>query len=216
MKIKNCKLKIFMFIVVLGGGIDLTGKIPSYVYERLDEAVKIYKSKDKDNAVKIVLTGRYSFLYGKKKPPITEANKMAEYLLKIGVPRKSILRENFSRDTIGNAYYLKKYLFIPRHEKQAIIITSNFHIERVRYVFKKIFGPNYDLNFIEVAEKLSSSTRNKIAMEQKAILKRTKKWLTNMKDGDHNFLKNKLYKTRYYKNKRPDWLVSFISQGKIK
>lgn len=118
-----------MFIIVLGGGIDLKGNLPSLVYQRLDKAIEIYQSNKKNNNIKLVVTGKYSFLYHqlKKFPPTTEAEKMAQYLLKKQIPKNKILLEKKSKDTIGNAYYLKKDVFIPHQETRAIIITSNFH-----------------------------------------------------------------------------------------
>jgi len=35
-----------------------------------------------------------------------------------------------------------------------------------------------------------------------------------MKEGDHSFLKGKLYKLKYYKEKRPNWVIKFATEGK--
>lgn len=202
-----------MFIVVLGGGISLKGQLPSHVYPRLEEAFRLYQ-KLKD--AKVVLSGKFSFLYHQlgKYPSITEAEKMARYLIKKGVPKKDILLEKKSMDTISNAYYLKKDFFLPKKEKKAIIITSKFHLERVKYIFKKIFGNNYKLKFIGVEEKLASDKKRKISLRQKQLLEKIKKILSPMKDGDHLFLKGKFYKIKYYREKRPDWVIDFVAQGK--
>lgn len=227
-----------MFIIVLGGGIDLKGNLPSLVYQRLDKAIEIYQSLtnsmrrqqvrqhqsdqlDKQSGgqndeVKLVVAGRYSFLYHqlKKFPPTTEAEKMAQYLLEKQIPKNKILLEKKSKDTIGNAYYLKKDILIPHRETRAIIITSNFHRERVKYIFDKIFGLKYHLQFVGVEEKLSSDKKKQVNNRQKELLAKTKQILSPMANGDHNFLKGKLYKIRYYKEKRPDWVINFVAQGK--
>lgn len=199
-----------MLIAVLGGGIDLRGNIPDYVYARLDKAIELYDKLHCD----IVLSGKYSFLYSSEKPPITEASKMAEYLLNKGVKKEILLKEEKSKDTIGNAYYLKKIFFIPKKEREGIIITSRFHLDRVRYIFSKIFGSNYKLEFIGVEESLPKEEGERVVERQKELLLKTKRLLSNMKDGEHNLLRYKLYKGWFYKEKRPDWVKDFVAKGK--
>lgn len=199
-----------MVIVVLGGGIDLQGKIPLYVYSRLDEAIRLQKSL----GCKILVSGEYSFLYNKIKPPFTEAFKMEQYLLEKGIPKSGILKEERSKDTVGNAYYSKKYVFIPKKEKEAIIITSDFQVERVKYIFHKIFGQEYKLKIIGIKSELPDSERKAVWQRQRELLLKTQALLSNMKDGDHNFLKDRIYKFKFYKEKRPDWVKNFVAKGK--
>lgn len=199
-----------MFIVVLGGGIDLRGNIPNYVYTRLDKAIKLYK----ELGLSILVSGKYSFLYSSSKPPITEASKMFQYLVAKGVPEKNIIKEEFSKDTVGNAYYVKKYIFLPKRENKAIIVTSDFQIPRVEYIFNKIFGSDYKLKFVSVKSFLSRQEKKKVFQRQKELLLKTKAFLSKMKDGDHNFLYNRIYKLKYYREKRPAWVKNFVAKGK--
>ncbi len=199
-----------MIIVVLGGGIDLQGNIPSYAYSRLDEAIKLNKNLD----CRILVSGGYSFLYEKVKPPFTEAHKMEQYLLEKGIPQNKILKEELSKDTIGNAYYCKKYTFIPNKEKEVIIITSDFQVERVKYIFNKIFGSEYKIKIIGIQSSLPEIEKEAVWQRQKDLLLKTQALLSNMKEGDHNFLKDRIYKFKFYKEKRPDWVKNFVAKGK--
>lgn len=199
-----------MVIVVLGGGIDLQGKIPLYVYSRLDEAIRLQKSL----GCKILVSGEYSFLYDKVKPPFTEAFGMQKYLLGKGISIDQILLEERSKDTVGNAYYSKKYIFIPLRQKEAIIITSDFQVERVKYIFHKIFGQKYKLKIIGIKSELPDSEREVAWQRQRELLLKTQALLSNMKDGDHNFLKDRIYKFKFYKEKRPAWVRDFVAKGK--
>lgn len=202
-----------MFIIILGGGIDLKGNLPDHVFQRLDKAIELYQ---KNPSAKIIVSGRYSFLYNQLKqyPPITEAERMAQYLIKKGIPKEKIFLERKSKDTIGNAYYLKKNFFLPKKIFSALIITSFFHLPRVKYIFKKIFGPSYNLQFIGVQENLTKNEEKKVIERQKQLLKKTKQILGKMENGDHNFLKGKLYKIKYYREKRPEWVTNFVAKGK--
>ncbi len=200
-----------MLIVVLGGGIDIKGILPHHVFSRLDKALEL---AHKYPNAKIVLCGRYSFLYGPKKPLTTEAEAMRTYLLGKKIPKNRILIEKKSKDTIGNAYYSKKNIFLPRHEKQAIIITSEFHLPRSKYIFQKIFGPTYKLQFVGAPEKLSSAVRQKVITHQKEVFETIKHLLEPMKDGNHDYFKYKIYNLKYYRQKRPDWVIKFVATGK--
>lgn len=201
-----------MTIVILGGGIDKNGNLPKYVKKRLDKAIAIFK---KNKNAKILTSGKYSFLYPKNLiPPITEAQAMKNYLIKKGILKKNIFLENKSKDTISNAYYLKKIYFIPKKEKEGKIITSEFHLPRVRYIFKKVFGKDYKFQYIPISSNLNKKSAGKVKTRQKELLKKTKRIVNEMKDGDHNFLKNKFYKLKYYREKRPNWVIDFVTQGK--
>jgi uncharacterized SAM-binding protein YcdF (DUF218 family) len=199
-----------MTILILGGGINRDGTLPKFVKKRLEKAWGIFKTK-KDS--KILVSGKYSFLFPKDKlPKKTEAEAMRDYLLKLGVPKEKIYLEKKSKDTIGNAYYTKKLYFIPKKEKEAIIVTSDFHLKRVKFIFKKIFGPKYKLKFVGVPSSIRKKA--KILKRQKELLERAKEILAPMKTGNHNFLKYKLYKLKYYKEKRKPWVIEFVSEGK--
>lgn len=202
-----------MAIVVLGGGITKKGILPLQVKKRVKKAFELYKKNEKE---KIVLSGKYSFLYPKNQlPPITEAEAMKKELLNLGVSSKKIFLEKKSRDTISNAYYLKTTFFIPKKEKKATIITSEFHKPRVKFIFKKIFGPSYKFQFIGLSSPaLSKEEKKKILERQKYLVSKTKEILKGMKTGKHNFLKGKFYKIEYYTKKRPAWVIKFVTQGK--
>jgi len=201
-----------MTIVVLGGGISQNCLIPPRVKKRLKIAANLLRKKKGD---KILVCGKYSFLYPKEKlPKTTEAEAMRDYLIELGVPKERIFLEKKSKDTIGNAYYAKILYFLPKKEKKAIIITSEFHLERVKFIFQRIFGKNYQLKFIGAPSSLPKSQRKKVKERQKILLEKTKKILEKMQPGDHNFLKGKLYKLKYYKEKRPPWVIKFVTEGK--
>lgn len=200
-----------MFIVVLGGGIDLSGNLPSHVYQRLNKAIEIFKQYPKS---KIILSGKYSFLYKDKKPPTTEAAKMKQYLLEKSVSAEHIYLEQLSKDTIGNAYYLKKYFFIPGKEKEAMVITSHYHLKRVQYIFDKIFGSSYSIQIVAVQENLSVNEEKKVIQRQKELLAKTQTLLLPMKNGDHDYLKRKIYNFKYYREKRSGWIINFVAKGK--
>ena len=99
------------------------------------------------------------------------------------------------------------------NEKEAIIVTSDFHLNRAKFIFKKIFGPKYRLKFIATP---SGFENDKLLKErQKYLLEKTKEFLKEMKEGDHNFLKGKLYKSKFYKEIAPKEIEKFVKTGRL-
>jgi len=223
-----------MFIVILGGGIDLQGNLPKHACQRLDKAIEIFKQltnydlpsealakeglqiADYQKNIKIVVSGKYSFLYNQlgKTPPTTEAEAMAKYLEKKSIPIDQILVENESQDTVSNAYYLKKNYFLTYKETKAIFISNKYHLPRVEYIFKKVFGPGYKFEFAGADQQLTPTEEKRLIDHQQELLDEIKIILSPMTDGDHHFLDGKFYTIDYYRKKRPDWVIKFVTQGK--
>ncbi len=202
-----------MTIVVLGGGISFKGEIPDQVKKRLQKAKKLFdEGSQKTN---ILLCGKYSLLYPKDKlPPTTEAMAMKKYLSSLRVPKEKIYLEEKSQDTISNAYYAKKEYFIPYKEKSATIITSKYHLPRVEYIFKMVFGPLYKLNFVSTPSFLKKEEVRKMEKRQGAVLEETKEVMKKMKPGDHEFLKNIFFDIPLYTKEKPAWVIKKVTQGK--
>jgi uncharacterized SAM-binding protein YcdF (DUF218 family) len=83
--------------------------------------------------------------------PIFEAIPAAQYLHSLGVPRRQILAETSSYDTIGNAFFARLMHVDPRGLRRLLIVNSEFHMARTQAVFRWVFGaapdPGYDLTF---------------------------------------------------------------------
>lgn len=115
-----------MIVVVLGEA--LTSNKPGKILkQRVEAAIKI-------PAEKYIMSGAYCFTT-KKIPPKTEAQAMKEYALSLGINKNKIIKEEKSKDTIGNAYFTKQII----KNNTFLVITSDFHKERVEYIFEKVF-----------------------------------------------------------------------------
>jgi len=97
-----------------------------------------------------------------------------------------------------------------------VVVTSDFQEGRVRYLFKKIFGNKYEINYVFTPSFLSSKNKKEVFGRQKELLLKIKNIMSKMKDGNHDFLKNKLYKIKFYKEQRPEWVKNFVSKGETR
>ncbi len=134
-----------LYIFVLAGGLKKNGKNHLFVEKRLDMAIDIYKSTNKECYIICIGGGTYH------KPPylnnnkyvIHESSSCAQYLYANGIPEKNIYREWGSYDTIANGFFSYTNFFVPLKIDDIILITSEFHMDRAKEIF------NYFINFLD-------------------------------------------------------------------
>jgi hypothetical protein len=121
-------------IVIPGGGVDENGSPSAWVAARLDRAIKMASSTcyflvlSRGTTHRPPLLDKHSF-------PIDEASASAAYLIERQVPAEKILIENWSLDTIGNAYFARQCILEPMEFYRLAVITNDFHMARTKLIF---------------------------------------------------------------------------------
>jgi len=147
-------------IVVVAGGIEEDGTLPSWVTPRLDYAARAYADAADDAKPRILLSGSMT---PHKPPPMAkggfnlhESTSMAGYLMEKGIPANSLLKDTASMDTIGNAYYSLCLHAIPRGWTRVEVVTSAFHMARTRAAFEWVWGlsplGSFDMRFVSTED----------------------------------------------------------------
>ena len=90
-------------IVALGRGVRADGSLGLIARGRVDRALELF---NRGVAPRIIFSGRSS-LMSEGLPIVTEASAMAAYAMSRGLPPSASLVEEESRDTIGNAYFVR-------------------------------------------------------------------------------------------------------------
>jgi len=91
-----------------------------------------------------------------------------EYLMGNGLSEEDFLDPALSENTVDDAVKLKAIFSNPKNAK-LIVITSDYHLERVRIIFDEILD-EYEINFVGVESNMSAETlRQLIEHENKAI-----------------------------------------------
>ncbi len=143
-------------IVVPGGGLLAGGELPPWVENRL---ARVLETADGDVPIILLSAGT---VY-KPHPvdaggwPIFESCAAAEWLKRRGLPARRLFVETASYDTIGNAYFLRTIHTDPRGWRRLRVVTSEFHMPRLRAIFTWVFGAPpasrpYELNFESVPD----------------------------------------------------------------
>lgn len=118
--VKNVDTMIILGAKVNRDGVSKTLKL------RLDKAIEYY-NKNKD--INIIVSG------GQGKDEImTEALAMKKYLVKSGVDEKNIILENKATTTLENIIFSKEIIEDLNFGNRALIVTSDYHLLRGRFI----------------------------------------------------------------------------------
>lgn len=185
----------------MAGGLKDDGSVHQWVANRLDLVYETYinsnnnnhknKNNKNSNSQKplIIATGGGTYhkpeIRGKDGWVIHESTSLARYLIKKGVNSNDIIREWASYDTIASVYFTFVTCIFPRNFENIAIVTSTFHMPRVKLLFEWIFNLHkdyYNLNNLNINLVFLEATDDK--SEQVVIDARTqreKKSVENLK-----------------------------------
>ncbi|HEX2190167.1 MAG TPA: YdcF family protein [Longimicrobiaceae bacterium] len=166
-------------IVVLGGGVHADGTLPRVARARVERAAEIFHG---GIAPRLVLSGLCGLT--EPEPPVSEAAAMAAYAAELGVPREALLLEDESRDTLGNAYFTRERYLEPNGWSSIRVVTSDFHLSRAAWVFRKVLGGAYDFSFVSAASGFSPRELIDRAVEECRILIFLNEWLEALEEAD--------------------------------
>ncbi|MCX6811156.1 MAG: YdcF family protein, partial [Candidatus Berkelbacteria bacterium] len=155
-------------IIVLGSFNDEKGNINYIAKSRLNAGIKKLKEKD---SYKLLLTGGFGRHFNTTNNP--HAYYAKKYCLKNGIMPENILDFVESGNTVEDAYFSKPIIDKYRPE-EVTIVSSDFHLPRVKYIFNKIFFGR-KLSFIGSHDNIPKEPLMKILDHEKEALVRIKK-----------------------------------------
>jgi uncharacterized SAM-binding protein YcdF (DUF218 family) len=130
-------------IVVLGSPNSPEGELFLMAKKRLDKCYEEYLL----NKYSIILTGGYGVHFNTSNQPHHYWAK--EYLISKDIDNQDIIGFVDSANTVQDAALLLPIL-AQNPIKNLIIITSDYHKERVEFIFKSVLGEKVSLSYIGV------------------------------------------------------------------
>ena len=121
-------------IVVLGSPNSEDGELYSIAKERCELALAEYARR---SDWKILLTGGYGAHFNTTDQ--SHAAYLRHYLVKRGVPSQAIVDFAESTNTLQDAS-LSKPIVLKYRVSEIVVVTSDYHIDRARYVFEREFA----------------------------------------------------------------------------
>jgi len=118
------------YLIILGAG--LRGKIPSIpLIQRLNASLEYVTINPN---IKIVVSGGRGI-----DESITEAEAMKKFLIKRGVAKEQIIKEERSTSTLENLKFTTEILeeLDKKENIEVTIVTNNFHIFRAKFLAKR-------------------------------------------------------------------------------
>jgi uncharacterized SAM-binding protein YcdF (DUF218 family) len=136
-------LQVRGIIVVLGSPNSEAGELSSIAKERCELALSEYAKRPH---WKFLLTGGYGAHFNTTEQP--HAAYVKRHLVSRGVPAQEILDFVESTNTLQDAS-LSKPIVLKYGIPEIVVITSDYHIDRARYVFQREFaGTGVRLEFL--------------------------------------------------------------------
>lgn len=191
-------------IIVPGRGVYPDGSLYKDPMSRVTKAIELYNDKV---AKRIIMSGGYSFHF-ENYNEVNESKSMKNYAVKLGIDPKNILIEDKSTHTLANAYFCKKTFCQPNDWKDIVVVASSDHMPRVKYVFSKVFGPDYNLTYQKSRRVISRIKYLRELLHEIASMRLTRKWLNSIADGDDEAIRNIVLK------KRPNDTMSGVQKFK--
>ncbi|PIN75687.1 hypothetical protein COV18_02460 [Candidatus Woesearchaeota archaeon CG10_big_fil_rev_8_21_14_0_10_37_12] len=191
-------------IMVLGRGIKPDGSLPNGPQLRGMLAVSLFKKGFADN---VLLSSKY-WAFQNFVPPITEAEAMKRFVTKLGVHESKIVKQEISEETIGEAFFNKINVVDKNGWKKLIVVTSEDHLERTKYIFKRVFGPEYELQFAATKSGLTKDLLERTEKLERKGLKFARNHLEKITPGNNEELKKMIFKKHLVYNN--SWLKPII------
>ena len=134
-------------IIILGSPNRNDGRLFDVAISRCKLGLSVYKKyKDKKSNCKILLTGGYGEHFNQTNKP--HAYYLEQYLIKAGVPKSDIL-EYAERSNSNEDAFLSKRIVDKYNVENIIIITSDYHLERAKFIFNKVYKDlSVDISFL--------------------------------------------------------------------
>jgi hypothetical protein len=172
--------------VVLGGGISSDGVPSRETVKRAEAGIKLAKERPD---VTFFLSGYTPHGEGK----VTEAAAMSQLFEAAGIPRKRLLLEDESRDTIGNAILIASRFLRGATPRKFYVVTSPFHAARALGYFRGVYPAAWDLEIVR-AEALDDDDAR--ALNEPGGIEWGKKFFSGIEPGDIDALIRRLQEQR--------------------
>jgi len=154
-------------IIILGSPNDEQGRLSDIAASRCEQAVMVF-NKNSDH--KVLCTGGFGEHFNKTQLP--HAHYVKNYLIKRGILEAAFLEFTLSGFTFEDAS-LSTSILEQNHIKDAILVTSDFHINRAKLIFTSIF-PKINFTFSAAKTNCDNAEFQRLTAHEFKVIEREK------------------------------------------
>jgi ribosomal protein L31 len=142
-------------VAVLSHLMSKDGELDEETLARVKAAVEVANNRK----CKILITSGWAY---RNDSPLAIGNIVSDYIVRnFDLNACTVLSDISSRDTVGDAFYLRRRLREFPVSK-LVVVTSDYHVVRAKIIFKAFFEPAVS---VEVIGAESKSTREKSVLK---------------------------------------------------
>ncbi len=184
-------------LILLGNRNDAEGNLSPIAESRADKAIDLLNA---DAGLKVIPTGAFGDIFNTSYRP--QGAILTNYLIKKGIDESRILPFTHSSSTVEDAYEVLKLLTEITTINKVIVITSEFHMRRTKYIFSRVLE-RYNLDFCEVPNQIRDYSLTKQSNEEsKKLIKLKAEWVDiarfNLDDCPDTYYENLGNEHRHY------------------
>ena len=123
-------------LIILSHLKNANGELDDETLARIELGIELFRSKEFD----FIVTSGWDYQDDSdlKIGEVVADNLRKRYL----IDKSKILVDVCSRDTVGDAFFLRKNVVRPYDIRSITVVTSSYHVRRADEVFKKFFSPS--------------------------------------------------------------------------
>ena len=123
-------------LIILSHLKDANGELDDETLARIELGIELFRSKEFD----FIVTSGWDY---QDDSDLKIGEVVADNLRKrYSIDKSKILVDVCSRDTVGDAFFLRKNVVRPYDIGSITVVTSSYHVRRADEVFKKFFSPS--------------------------------------------------------------------------
>ena len=123
-------------LIILSHLKDANGELDDETLARIELGVELFRRKEFD----FIVTSGWDY---QDDSDLKIGEVVADNLRKrYSIDKSKILVDVCSRDTVGDAFFLRKNVVRPYDIRSITVVTSSYHVRRADEVFKKFFSPS--------------------------------------------------------------------------
>lgn len=129
-------------LIVLSHLMDANGELDNETLVRIELAIELFRRKEFDF---IITSGSDDQDDSDFKIGEVVADKLRS---QYSIEKSKVLVDVFSKDTVGDAFFLRRNIVHPHGINSITVVTTSYHVQRTDMIFKKFFSPSVSVTTV--------------------------------------------------------------------